>query len=183
MRAHRPSPPDRRPLGLRTLLRRHRDWLGQRSARFARESEDAVELPARDFAPPEHATAAARASRVALARAFRPDAAERRREHFAALGRQLGRHLAPQFPALQNGAAPLAFPVLTDRKPGLLEHLVRHGVVQGRMWATPHPLLPAGEFPGAATLRERLVGLPVHQELSAADVGRIAEVAAAHLEG
>jgi dTDP-4-amino-4,6-dideoxygalactose transaminase len=183
MRAHRPSAPDSRPLGLRTLARRHRDWLGQRSARFARASEDAVEDAGRDFGAPEHGSAASRGSRVALPRAFRPDTAARRREHFAVLRARLGQHLAPQFPALASGSSPLAFPVLTDRKPALLEHLVRNGVVQGRMWATPHPLLATGDFPGAATLRERLVGLPVHQELSAGDVDRIAEVAAAQLDG
>ena len=44
-------------------------------------------------------------------------------------------------------------------------------------WSVAHPSLPVDEYPGAARWRRGMVLLPVHQELRAIDVERIASVA------
>jgi dTDP-4-amino-4,6-dideoxygalactose transaminase len=169
------------PLGARTLLRRHADWLAQRTSRLAPAHADVVEVPERDFAIEDSPARPSAATRAALPRTVDVGAPARRRANYERLRERLASHLAPQLPPLTDDAAPLAFPVLTARKEELLGHLAAHGIVQGRMWGTPHPALPVREFPTAAALRAQLVGLPVHHELSARDVRRIGDVAAAYL--
>jgi perosamine synthetase len=74
------------------------------------------------------------------------------------------------FPPLVRGASPFAFPLKSDRKAELLSWLEQHGVIALNFWSVPHPCLPATEFPRAAELRESIIGLPVHQELSRRDL-------------
>jgi CelD/BcsL family acetyltransferase involved in cellulose biosynthesis len=77
---------------------------------------------------------------------------------------------------LPEGASPFAFPIETDDKPELLDRLQRHGIRALDFWAIPHRSLPSTGFPESARLRQRIVGLPVHQELRASDLERIVEV-------
>ena len=179
-----PTPP---PLkGVRTTVLLHRRWLQQRLRlpTSASDGGDAPETPERDFAVGDRGLPPSRAAMAALPRVVATNAAARRRSNFAYLDARLGEHRVAAFPQLTNEASPLAYPVTTPDKPGLLQHLLEHGVDRrGRMWETPHPELPVDEFPGAAGLRATVVGLPVHQELTRRELERIAAAAEAGLRG
>jgi CelD/BcsL family acetyltransferase involved in cellulose biosynthesis len=45
------------------------------------------------------------------------------------------------------------------------------------LWPVPHPLVAQREFPHSSSWRDRVVGLPVHQELRPVDIERIADAA------
>jgi dTDP-4-amino-4,6-dideoxygalactose transaminase len=81
------------------------------------------------------------------------------------------------FPPLDPSASPLAFPIDVDHKRAVVAWLADDGVIDGQMWCVPHPALDVRAHPGAASLRERLVGLPVHHELRARDLDRIVAAA------
>jgi dTDP-4-amino-4,6-dideoxygalactose transaminase len=68
-----------------------------------------------------------------------------------------------------------------DDKRGLVARLERRGIVQTRMWTVPHPALDAAAHPTATRLRDRLVGIPVHQDLRPDDVEHVADVVQAEL--
>lgn len=75
---------------------------------------------------------------------------------------------------LDEGACPLCYVIDTDNRDRLVGALRRRKVDPYVFGAWPHPLLPTNEFPHAAYLRSRLMGLPVHQQLSELDLDRIA---------
>ena len=77
------------------------------------------------------------------------------------------------FDHVPQGASPFAFPLSTERKTELLERLRRKGIAALDFWSVPHPALPTERFPRATELRERVLALPVHQELDLSDVERI----------
>jgi CelD/BcsL family acetyltransferase involved in cellulose biosynthesis len=62
---------------------------------------------------------------------------------------------------------------VSSQKTELLGRLASNGVYALDFWSVPHPSLPAADFPAAAELRRRVVGLPVHQELRSSDVERM----------
>lgn len=176
----RPAPgaPGFEPL---PVLRAHRRYLEQRIGRLARSRQpgpgDYQEDPDRDFAPTPHLFHASWASRYLACRVAGDETAARRRRNFCFLENRLGDHRSGAFGPLHEGASPLAFPVESDDKRGMLDHLARRGITGGAAWTVRHPLLPAAGFPLAANLRNRLVGLPVHQELREPDLEQIAEAA------
>jgi dTDP-4-amino-4,6-dideoxygalactose transaminase len=57
----------------------------------------------------------------------------------------------------------------------LVEYLKTRGVKALLLWKHPHPLLKVRDFPAAQRLRDTVVGLPVHQELTRSDLLRIAD--------
>jgi hypothetical protein len=116
------------------------------------------------------------ATRFLAPRLVTDDVAARRRRNYGALLEALGAHVPPPFDGLPDGAAPFAFPVVSDRKAELLSHLEAENVVAFDLWSVPHPVLPTEGFPGAARRRATTVGLPVHHGLSDRDVARIAHV-------
>jgi hypothetical protein len=68
-------------------------------------------------------------------------------------------------------------------KDRVLARLADRGVVGLNLWSVPHPSVPSDEFALEATWRAETVGLPVHQELTEADVARIADAAREALDG
>lgn len=167
--------------GLGGLARAHAGWLAGRwtplgvvRARTRRAAGarpyDAVE----DFALGDPETAATRTTGWLLAR-LRTDAAARRRHSYA----RLLEHLAPLVPEpfrrLPDGASPFAFPVAVDDKAAFVGAMAARDVEVVDLWRVPHPSLAADAFPVAARLRATVAGLPVHQDLGAADTARIAE--------
>src|SRR5690606_1510030 len=99
----------------------------------------------------------------------------RRRDNYARLAELLGDDVVPLFPELPPGASPFVFPVLHEDKSALLDRLDRNGVRGLDVWSVPHPSVPTGRFPQSTSLRSRVVGLPVHQELRPVDIDRIAD--------
>jgi dTDP-4-amino-4,6-dideoxygalactose transaminase len=163
--------------GIGRLALRHAAWCLERSPVLAelasRFERSPPYSPEEDFAlgdpdtPPSAAT-------LRLLRRIDPGAAARRRHNYQVLLDELGDLVPAPFATLPDGASPFAFPVAVDDKQTLIARLASHGVRGLDFWSVPHPALPAARFPGAAALRARVVGLPVHQELRPADLARIA---------
>jgi hypothetical protein len=118
---------------------------------------------------------------LALSRCWHSDPAaiyEARRRNYAAL-LAASTHFAqctPVFPSLPPGVCPLYFPALAQRPEELVGRLAREAVASLQWWGTQHPAVPWAEFPEAALLKRQVVALPVHQDLGAAHMQRIAEL-------
>jgi hypothetical protein len=171
----------RRRLGGRGTLRRHAAWLAGRSALVAAASRRRPAPPRADplagFALGEPRSAPALSSMWLLARLYDAQTAARRRTHYAKLLDALSNRVPAPFGELPDGASPFGLPLLTADKPRTLALLQRHGVAPLNFWSVPHPDLPPDGYPGAAALRAGVVVLPVHQELRACDLERIASAA------
>ncbi|MEK6252553.1 MAG: aminotransferase class V-fold PLP-dependent enzyme [Actinomycetota bacterium] len=102
---------------------------------------------------------------------------ERRRRNYLRLLAALGRRVPPPFEALPEGASPMIFPVRAEDKAGFLEHLRHGGIKAVDFWSVSHPAFDDDWFPAIAERRATTVGLPVHQELSDADIDQVVEAA------
>jgi dTDP-4-amino-4,6-dideoxygalactose transaminase len=165
----------RRPFGMRGLARVHTNWLTARSGRLARigRAERPYD-PVEDFALGDPGSGPSRATLHLLPRIADSGAARARRENYAKLLAELEELVPPPFSTLQPGASPFLLPIRTPDKPGLLSWLRERGIAALDFWSVPHPSLPAERFPQASSLRDSIVGLPVHQELRPRDLDRIA---------
>jgi CelD/BcsL family acetyltransferase involved in cellulose biosynthesis len=160
------------------LLRRHAAWLAGRSSTFARLSRLRKPEPYdvnEDFGLGDPEYPPSTALEFLLRRLVDPGTAGRRHANYELLLRDVGESVPAPFGRLTAGGSPFAFPLYAERKAELLERLARRGISAIDFWSIPHPALPTEKFPRAAELRERLLGLPVHQELALRDVKRIAK--------
>jgi dTDP-4-amino-4,6-dideoxygalactose transaminase len=173
--------------GLGTLVRKHAAWLAGRSGGAATlllaRRRERTYAPGKDFAVADADAGPTGTSVRLIRRLAGRDAAGARRAAYARLLDALADHVPAPFAELPSGASPFAFPVTTDRKAELLSTLARARIQALDLWSAPHPSLPADRFPAAARRRASTVGLPVHQELRASDIERIAAAAAAALSG
>ena len=81
----------------------------------------------------------------------------------------------PVFPALPEGVCPLFYPFATQRKLELWTKLCSRGVQTVMFW-NPTPLGPApGEFPEVDTLRQTILELPCHQDMTPQRIERVAQ--------
>jgi dTDP-4-amino-4,6-dideoxygalactose transaminase len=173
-----PGPGGRPAVAPFRLALEHALWLVTRSRSLSRlatalHSNRAYD-PAADFAIGEPRPASL-ATRLALPRAADPSVAVRRRANYERLAAGLPAGLVPPaFLAVPPAACPFVLPVGVRDKPRLLADLRRAGIRALDLWSVPHPSLPDVGFPRSAALRRHIVGLPVHQELTARDVDRIA---------
>lgn len=155
-------------------------WLGQRWGALRRlrrgaaeEEFDAIahsELGDPD-APPASAT------RYLARRLGGPRVASVRRENYRRLLEDLADHVPAPFDRLPDGACPWLFPVETEDRDGMLDHLAARGIGAMAFWSAGHPAVEGSDFPDAARRRATTVALPVHHELRASDVDRIAAAA------
>ncbi|OKL39550.1 hypothetical protein A3841_00965 [Pontibacter flavimaris] len=99
--------------------------------------------------------------------------AHKRRRNYQYLLDHLGEMVPRQFVYLPDGACPFAFPIEVENARPFLERLRQKGVLGLLFWINPHPTLPVEEFPRSRFLRERVLALPVHQELTEYDLKRI----------
>jgi len=167
--------------GIGGILDRHLAWAVSRSETLSWLRRQAVRRRGR---PPFDAMAEmaigpiSRPSRLTafLAARLAEGVAEGRRRNYRLLLAALDERVPPPFHRLPDGASPMAFPVATERKAELLAHLRRHEIEAIDVWIAPHPSLPVERFPATRLRRETTVGLPVHQELRADDIARIADV-------
>jgi dTDP-4-amino-4,6-dideoxygalactose transaminase len=178
-RAAAPAPATGRGLGIQRVLARHAEWLAQRLTHpQVREAERLghrnPEDPDRAFALGDPDSAPLGMTTFLLPRVGDASAAEQRRHNFERLLRRLEEHVPPALRSVPPGSAPYVFLVSTSGKGEVLDGLASERILGGRLWETPHPSLDIGAFPAAAHARSTLVGLPVHQELGASDLERIA---------
>jgi dTDP-4-amino-4,6-dideoxygalactose transaminase len=174
-RPRAPAARGRPPVRSVGLALEHALWLATRSASAARVATT-VRPPraydaAADFALGSPGPASV-ATRLVVARVAPERIVARRRSNYEQLAAGLPAGLGP--PPLPEGACPFVLPVAVRDKPGLLAGMRRARVHALDLWSVPHPSLPADAFPRSAALRRHVVGLPVHHELTADDVARIA---------
>ena len=91
-----------------------------------------------------------------------------RRANYRRLAEQLpsGPHLRPLFAHLPEGTCPLMFPVLEGVETSGLRSWLRRHAIECHGFGFEHDLIPTEGFGWEATLKARVVCLPVHQDLT-----------------
>jgi dTDP-4-amino-4,6-dideoxygalactose transaminase len=179
-------PPWPRPAGrgLSALAARHAHGAFARSPlTHLRRRRNVAYDASRDFALGDPDRGPLRLAVTLVPRLAHDNCAAARRANYRDLLTALREHVAAPFHDLPSGASPFCFALETEQKPKVLERLRREGIAAVDFWSVPHPSLPVERFPGAKRRRSATVGLPVHQELRAGDVERIAAAAEAALAG
>ena len=171
--------PTRRKSGLTVVMRRHAAWLATRSSLAAsimeRIQSEAPYDATLDFALGDAEEGPTASTLRLLPRVADPAAAAKRRENYRHLLSALPRITAQPFDRLPDGASPFVFPIETDDPQATLRQLRPRGVVGAAFWSAFHPAIPKDRFPSIRARRARTVALPVHQELTAADLDRIVD--------
>ena len=103
-----------------------------------------------------------------------PAIVERRRRNYFLLYATLRDVAPPVTGELKPGVCPLFYAMPTRDKAGAMARLLARGVETVDFWRVRHPVVQAGEFPEVDRLRESVLELPVHQDLSPADVDHVA---------
>ena len=99
----------------------------------------------------------------------------RRRANFEQLARRLRGHVSLPFSELTAGACPLFFPILVRDKVRVQEQLAALDVQSVNLWDTSHPSCPADLAAEVSHWRRECLELPIHQELSAEHIDRVAD--------
>jgi dTDP-4-amino-4,6-dideoxygalactose transaminase len=174
-----PQPPIRRGLSpgrlarglLRSAAQRH-GWVAAAKRHPAEASfDEAVEW---DLGDPGNGPLAISLRLLRRAATGEPEAT--RRASYARLLKRLGAHVPAPFDSLQAGACPFGMPVVTGDKREVVAELLDRRIDAVDLWSRPHPLLPSGTFPAADRRRATTLLLPIHQDLTEADVERIGDV-------
>jgi dTDP-4-amino-4,6-dideoxygalactose transaminase len=179
----RPTPYPRgdRRFGVMQAALRSGSWLAQRSRAVATVHAaiggDREPDWGRDFGLGDPRTPPSRMTTAMIPRIVDGNAAERRRANYAALHRELGARVDTLFDEVPGGASPIAFLFRMDptKQGAVHEALAGEGVRLARFWLVPHPSVASDGFDRSRDLRSSVVGLPVHQELSANDLDRIVD--------
>lgn len=100
--------------------------------------------------------------------------AEARRRNYFLLLAQLRDAAPPVLGALPAGACPLFYPLACEDKSTVQIRLAERGIETIDFWRAGHPACPRGEFPEVDALRERVLELPVHQDLEPEDIAYVA---------
>jgi len=99
----------------------------------------------------------------------------RRRANFQQLSQRLRGHVTLPFPELSDGACPLFFPVLVRDKIRFQQKLDALDIQSVNLWDTSHPSCPPELAWEVSHWRRDCLELPIHQELSARDIDRVAD--------
>jgi perosamine synthetase len=83
--------------------------------------------------------------------------------------------IKPLFGELPPGTCPLFFPVIVDNRNELAVKMNELGIDARAFWKGYHGQLPWEDFPDACFLKDNLLALPIHQELSRNNIEYIAE--------
>ncbi|HYK81713.1 MAG TPA: DegT/DnrJ/EryC1/StrS family aminotransferase [Gemmatimonadales bacterium] len=98
----------------------------------------------------------------------------RRRANYTRLASQLRTLVACPFPDLPAGTCPLFFPIMVSNKIQFQRDLAELGVRSGNWWDHAHPTCPAAVAEQVAGWRRHCLELPIHQELGAEEIDRVA---------
>jgi perosamine synthetase len=103
-------------------------------------------------------------------------AAARRTNYMAILaGFSSIREATPLWHDLEDGCVPLLFPVLVDSPVKLVSAMNAHRIEAFEFWPHAHRAFSLVRPCGADRLRGKLAALPLHQQLSSADIDRIVD--------
>ncbi len=97
-----------------------------------------------------------------------------RRANYERLVRWLRPYASIPFPDLPAGVCPLLLPILVPHREQSQAELQALGVQSGNFWSAPHETCPPDLAAEVQPWRDRCLELPIHQELSEADVDRVA---------
>jgi perosamine synthetase len=125
-----------------------------------------------------------RCARGSTRRAHRDLIGLTRRRNFLRLLDRLNRAgLTGPLKSLPEGVCPLTMPILVEDRDAAVRALSSRGIEVIPWWAGGHRSVQLQEFPEAKFLKEHVIALPVHQQLTEADIDFIAEAAEAVLGG
>jgi dTDP-4-amino-4,6-dideoxygalactose transaminase len=82
----------------------------------------------------------------------------------------------PVFRELGEDVCPLAFPIRVRDRRGLSRELLARGIEPYVFGAFPHPRLEESLSRDSRPLRDEILCLPVHQEMTGADIERLCAV-------
>ncbi len=85
--------------------------------------------------------------------------------------------VTPLWPDLPEGACPLFYPILVGDKPAAAAALREHGIEPLEIWNSGVAAFDAHASENARLLRAHVLGLPVHQDLTARHIAHMADVA------
>jgi dTDP-4-amino-4,6-dideoxygalactose transaminase len=97
-----------------------------------------------------------------------------RRRNFVALEASLQGHVRFVRDDFPDGMCPLFAPILVDRKVAVIEALRRRGVGAVGFWNYGHPEAESQMSPDTRFLRDHVVELPIHQELTRTHIAYMA---------
>jgi len=98
------------------------------------------------------------------------------RRNYLFLEEQLGKVVPPFFPSLPPGTAPFFYPLVVKDSRATVTELLARGIEAVEFWHGPHPACDMRQFPDVAWLRNSIVEIPCHQEISISTLRRVAEV-------
>lgn len=163
-------------VGLYSPLRRRR--LRSQQEVFTSVGRESREMVAENYYRPDVGELGLSGLAAGILRAT--DAQEvvrRRRENYVQLSESL-REVAgviPLFPDLPQGVCPAGFPLIVEERTRLARALIALGIVALPLWNGYHHGLSWDEFPEARRLKEKVLLLPVHQDLGARHIRFISE--------
>jgi dTDP-4-amino-4,6-dideoxygalactose transaminase len=100
---------------------------------------------------------------------------ERRRRNWSLLFERLRRIAPPIQTELPAGACPLFYPLLSRDKDAMARALAARGIETVDFWRQGHPACPVDAFPETFALRQRVLELPLHQDLDDEDMAYLAD--------
>jgi perosamine synthetase len=103
-----------------------------------------------------------------------PEIVERRRRNYFLLYAMLRDVAPPVTGELRPGVCPLFYPMPIANKASAMARLLARGVETVDFWRIRHPAVREGEFPEVDRLRETVLELPIHQDLTPADAEHVA---------
>jgi perosamine synthetase len=82
----------------------------------------------------------------------------------------------PLYKELPEGVCPLYLPVLVENRKAACDYLNHKGVLAIQWWSGFHKAFDWADFPEARYLKEHLLVLPIHQQLTARDIRYITAI-------
>jgi dTDP-4-amino-4,6-dideoxygalactose transaminase len=79
----------------------------------------------------------------------------------------------PLYLKLPEGVCPLSFPILVENRESIYNQLNERGIAVIQWWSGFHRAFSWIDFPEAQYLKEHLLALPIHQQLSFEDINYI----------
>jgi len=112
--------------------------------------------------------------RIARAHDFANTVA-RRRHNYLMLLERLASVSQPLFDSLAEGVCPLFYPLRVNHKAEVLQRLQSAGIGAIDFWRDAHPACDSRCFPESTELRNSIIEIPCHQDISARTMSRMAE--------
>jgi len=98
------------------------------------------------------------------------------RRNYLFLEDQLSDLVPPFFPSLPPGTAPFFYPLVVEDSRATVTELLARGIEAVEFWHGPHPACDVRQFPDVAWLRNSIVEIPCHHNISIATLRRVCHV-------